>query len=98
MKVMICPLNGPRKDSEFVRGREVREMPESLTCGNETLGAHRFLENQAGDEVAEWWMHAPSSYWFIARRNIGTGEIVKTYSVEEFFGRPTRSLIDRLAA
>ncbi|MEZ5934923.1 MAG: sarcosine oxidase subunit delta [Alphaproteobacteria bacterium] len=95
---MTCPLNGPRKASEFVRGREVKEVPESLTCSNRASGAHGFLKDHDDDEVAEWWMHAPTSYWFIARRNKATEEIVKTYTVEEFFGLSERAGVDKLAA
>ena len=32
MKIMNCPLNGPRNISEFVYGGEVKAMPNILTC------------------------------------------------------------------
>ena len=32
MKLMPCPLNGPRPLSEFAYGGEVRAMPEPDTC------------------------------------------------------------------
>ena len=58
------------------------------TCSDETWAAHLFLEDNVAGDVCEWWMHAPTSYWFIARRNTITEEIIKTYTVEEFFGAP----------
>ena len=98
MKIMTCPLNGPRNISEFVCGREVREMPDPLSCSDEAWAAHLFLEDNAAGDVIEWWMHGPTSYWFIARRNTVTDEIIQTYSVEEFFGTPTSIDADKEAA
>ncbi len=98
MKIMTCPLNGPRNISEFVCGREVREMPDPLSSSDEAWAAHLFLEDNVAGEVIEWWMHAPTSYWFIARRNTITEEIVRTYSVEEFFGTQTSMTADKEAA
>lgn len=98
MKIMTCPLNGPRNISEFVCGRVVREMPDPLSCSDEAWAAHLFLEDNVAGEVIEWWMHAPTSYWFVARRNTITEEIIQTYSVEEFFGTQTGMTADKEAA
>ncbi|MEM8951500.1 MAG: sarcosine oxidase subunit delta [Pseudomonadota bacterium] len=98
MKIMNCPLNGPRDISEFVRGREVKEMPDPSTCSDETWSAHLFTGDNADSEVCEWWMHAPTSYWFIARRNTIDEEIVKTYTVEDFFGASTDAGGEKAAA
>ncbi|MGI9418803.1 MAG: hypothetical protein ACR2RA_13290 [Geminicoccaceae bacterium] len=43
-------------------------------------------------------MHAPTSYWFIARRNTVTEEIVETYTVEDFFGTSADAGVDKAAA
>lgn len=86
MDILTCPLNGPRRISEFVCGREVREWPHPLNITCDASPAHRFMEEKVADEVMEWWMHAPSGYWFIACRNTLTDRISDTYSVEEFFG------------
>ena len=98
MKIMTCPLNGRRNIAEFICGREVKEMPDPSTCSDETWAAHLFLEDNVAGEVVEWWMHAPTSYWFIARRNTVTEEIIKTYTVEEFFGGPADETVDKEAA
>ena len=98
MKLMTWPLDGQRKMSEFICGREVKETPDPLTCSDAAWAAHLFLTDNAANEVCEWWLHAPTSYWFIARRNTITGEFIQTYSVEEFFGKESNSDCNRVAA
>ncbi len=43
-------------------------------------------DNPAG-EVIEWWLHAPTAFWFIARRDTRTDEILETMTVREFMAR-----------
>jgi sarcosine oxidase subunit delta len=35
--------------------------------------------------VLEWWLHGPSSYWFIAERHNASDEIIRTYPADELF-------------
>lgn len=98
MKVMTCPLNGARNISEFICGREVKEMPDPASCSDETWAVHLFMEDNVAGEVVEWWMHTPTSYWFIARRNTITEEIIKTYTVEDFFGASADAGVEKVAA
>ena len=35
--------------------------------------------------VREWWMHTPSSYWFIVERHNQTDEVIRTYDPAELF-------------
>ncbi len=35
--------------------------------------------------VLEWWMHTPSSYWFIAERHTGADEIMRTFDPQANF-------------
>ena len=84
MKIMPCPLNGPRAISEFVCGGEVREMPDPERCTDAEWAAHVFLEDNAAGEVFEWWLHVPTAFWFIARRDTVTDEILGTWTVEAF--------------
>ena len=44
MKIMHCPLNGPRNISEFVYGGEVVEMPDPATASDAEWADHVFLE------------------------------------------------------
>jgi len=85
MKIMPCPLNGPRNISEFVHGGEVRDMPNPTTCSDKEWAEYVFYsDNQAG-VVTEWWLHAASGYWFIAERHTVTDEIIRTYDPSEIF-------------
>ena len=85
MKILNCPLNGPRNISEFVWGGEVREMPNPSDLSDRDWGAWVFLENNTAGIIREWWCHVPTSFWFIAERNTVTDEIVKTYTAGELF-------------
>ena len=79
MKVMNCPLNGPRNISEFVWGGEVKPMPDDSKLSDREWADYVFLENNTAGVVREWWCHAPSNTWFIAERNTLSDEVVRTY-------------------
>jgi sarcosine oxidase subunit delta len=85
MKIMNCPLNGPRNISEFVWGGEVKPMPDDSKLSDWEWAEYVFLENNTAGIVREWWCHVPTSFWFIAERNTVTDEIVKTYPASELF-------------
>ena len=90
MKIMPCPLNGPRNIEEFVCAGEVIPEPDPDATGDDDWSAYLFIqENQAGVD-REWWYHVPTSFWFIAERNTVTDEIVDTYPPDEIFGREPR--------
>jgi sarcosine oxidase subunit delta len=86
MKILNCPLNGPRNISEFVWGGEVKATPEPVVSDRD-WGAYVFLEDNSAGIVREWWCHVPTSFWFIAERNTVTDEIVRTYPAGELFKR-----------
>ena len=85
MKIMNCPLNGPRNVLEFVWGGEVKTMPDPVRCSDKEWAEYTFLENNTAGVVREWWCHVPSSYWFIVERNTVTDEIIRTYPASEVF-------------
>src|SRR5262252_3867521 len=85
MKILNCPLNGPRNISEFVWGGEVKPMPDPGAGSDRDWGAFVFLENNTAGVVREWWCHVPTSFWFIAERNTVTDEIIRTYAAGEVF-------------
>jgi sarcosine oxidase subunit delta len=93
VKVMTCPLNGPRNISEFVYGGEVVAHPDPHRCPDEEWTDFVFFENNSAGVVREWWFHAPTAYWFIAERNTVTDEIIRTYPSKELFA--TRQDFDR---
>lgn len=82
MKIMNCPLNGPRNINEFVYGGEVQAMPTPEADGA-AWARYTFIRRNAAGVVREWWFHAASGYWFIAERNTATDEIVRTYPAAE---------------
>ena len=85
MKLMTCPLNGPRNISEFACGGEVVEQPDPRSLDDAAWADHVFLSNNVYGVVREWWCHVPSTYWFIAERNTVTDEILRTYPAAELF-------------
>jgi len=92
MKIMDCPLNGPRNISEFACRGEVKTMPDPDKASDRDWADYLFMQTNAAGVVREWWIHLPSSYWFIAERDTRTGEIVKTFPPDELFKRPNRKL------
>lgn len=84
MKIMICPLNGPRNISEFSYGGEVKARP-APGAGPDAVADYVFLKENWPGVTREWWFHMPTSYWFIAERNLGTDEIVRTYPASDLF-------------
>ena len=85
MKLLCCPLNGPRNISEFVHGGEVRDMPDPQTCSDREWAEYVFYPANHGGVIAEWWLHVPSGYWFIAERDRITDEVIRTYDPSERF-------------
>ena len=87
MKLMNCPLNGPRNIQEFLYGGEVVEEPDPEACSDAEWSDYVFLESNETGVVREWWYHVPTAYWFIAERNTVTDEIVRTYEVTKLFNK-----------
>ncbi|MFT4746698.1 MAG: sarcosine oxidase subunit delta [Bermanella sp.] len=85
MKIMVCPLNGPRNISEFVYGGEVTDMPDPNNCSDAEWADYVFYSDNNIGVVREWWLHAATSFWFIAERHTGTDNVVRTYNASEIF-------------
>jgi sarcosine oxidase subunit delta len=79
MKILTCPINGPRPIQEFTFGGEVREMPNPSTSSDEQWADYIF--NRAGEPAVkrEWWFHMASNTWFIAERDNMTDEVIRTF-------------------
>jgi sarcosine oxidase subunit delta len=84
MKILTCPLNGPRNISEFVWGGEVKLHPP-LDCTDAEWVDYAVLENNTAGVVREWWYHVPTAYWIIAERDTVKDVIVRTYPASELF-------------
>ena len=85
MKIINCPLNGPRNASEFVWGGAVVGEPDPATCSDAAWADYVFLHDNKPGIVREWWLHAPTAYWFIAERNTVTDVILRTYHAADLF-------------
>lgn len=82
MKIMICPLNGPRNISEFAYGGEVKPVPAADAPAPDWADYVYYHDNQPGI-VREWWLHVPTSYWFVAVRDVTSDTIIATYRPDE---------------
>lgn len=87
MKILNCPLNGPRNISEFVWGGEVRAAPDPAASSDQAWTEYLFLENNTAGAIHEWWLHVPSNYWFIAHRNTVSDVVIETMTVDAYFAR-----------
>lgn len=83
MKLLACPVNGPRPVSEFFYWGELREMPVPKEATDPQWADYVFNRDGASAIKREWWYHAPSGVWFIAERDTANDEVVRTY----LFGR-----------
>ncbi len=82
MKIMTCPLNGPRNISEFAYGGEVRAMPNPGAAPADWAD-YVFLKDNPAGVVREWWVHTPTNFWFIAERDLRSDAILRTITVDE---------------
>jgi len=86
MKLITCPLNGPRPLLEFVCGGELRDMPDPDLCSDGEWAAYLFKRDSTPGVKREWWCHIPSGYWFIAERDTAADVFLKTYDAADIRG------------
>lgn len=86
MKIMPCPLNGPRNIAEFHYGGVAGSAPDPAAATDREWAEYLFIEDNTRGVVREWWFHVPTAYWFIAERNTATDEILRTYPPSEIYG------------
>jgi sarcosine oxidase subunit delta len=82
MKIMVCPLNGPRPVIEFAYGGEVRVSPDPETCSDADWSAYVFNRSGSPRVKYEWWCHIASGYWLIALRDTARDVVLDTFSAE----------------
>jgi sarcosine oxidase subunit delta len=78
MKLMTCPINGPRAISEFAYGGEVRSMPDPQEADDAAWSDYVFNRNSLPATKPEWWCHTPSGVWFVAERDTATDTVRRT--------------------
>ncbi|MEO2034882.1 MAG: sarcosine oxidase subunit delta [Planctomycetaceae bacterium] len=79
MKIIHCPINGPRPLQEFHFGGEVRTAPDPETTSAADWADYVFNRHGEPGVKREWWYHVPSGTWFVAERDNQTDEFVRTY-------------------
>ena len=85
MKIMPCPLNGPRNIQEFICAGIVEPHPDPNRCSDDEWTEFVWMEENLAGVVREWWCHVATAYWFIAERNTVTDEILATYPADRVF-------------
>ncbi|MEJ6744427.1 MAG: sarcosine oxidase subunit delta [Parasphingorhabdus sp.] len=95
MKLLTCPLNGPRNISEFTYGGEFHLMPDQNKTDARQWAEYVFFHDNAAGVVTEWWCHTASTFWFLAERNTITDQVIRTFEASEVFSqRKARSVIE----
>lgn len=95
MKIINCPLNGPRNAQEFVCGGEVKRPPAQYNPGDEANTRqwvdYVFMEENPRGLIQEWWCHVASGYWFIAERDTVTDTMLRTFTTRELFAQTSKT-------
>lgn len=79
MKILDCPLNGPRNITEFQYLGPLRQ-EEAEDAAN--LVARVFFPPNPAGVLVEWWRHTTSNTVFLAERNTLTDEVLRTWLPE----------------
>ena len=82
MKLLTCPMNGPRNVSEFQYLGPCRPGPDPNTTSDADWAAHLFGAPPPGEALTEWWRHTPSNTVFLAERDPITGAVARTWLPE----------------
>lgn len=83
MKLLHCPINGPRPLQEFVFGGEFRPSPPPEQASDRDWAEFVFHRRGEPGLRREWWYHLASGTWFIAERENAKDEITRTYLYSE---------------
>lgn len=78
MKLMPCPLNGPRNIDEFQYLGPLRPDPDP-DATDADWAAHLFRAENRPGAMVEWWRHTPSNTVFLAERHTVTDTILRTW-------------------
>jgi sarcosine oxidase subunit delta len=79
VKILNCPINGPRPLQEFQYGGEVRAMPDPASASDTEWTDYLFNRRGEPGIVLEWWYHLASGTWFVAERDLVNDVFLRTY-------------------
>lgn len=83
MKLIDCPLIGPRPAAEFVYGGPWREMPDPEGCDDAAWGRYVFHRAGAPGVKRELWYHTPTGIWLVAERDTLTDVFHRTLTLAQ---------------
>ena len=83
MKILNCPLNGPRNISEFTYGGEYRAAPDPDAASDRDWAEHLYFPDNPDGVVLEWWCHTASAFWFLVERDTRSDRILRVFRAEE---------------
>jgi sarcosine oxidase, subunit delta len=79
MKLLTCPMNGPRNIDEFECFGPVRTPPDPAATGDRDWARQLFAAENRRGIITEWWRHVPSNVYFLAERHIVSNEVLRTF-------------------
>jgi sarcosine oxidase subunit delta len=79
MKIIHCPINGPRPAQEFHYGGQFRAMPDPDAVSDDQWADYIFNRDGEPGIKREWWYHLPSGTWFVAERDNCSDQFLRTY-------------------
>ena len=82
MRIIDCPLIGPRPVAEFNYGGAVGE-PPIVDPTPDQLAAQVFYRAGAPGLLREWWYHRPTGRWFVLERDTATDRVHRVVTPEE---------------
>lgn len=88
MKLLTCPMNGPRNIDEFQSLGPVRPRLDPDSTADADWSRHLFRAENRKGTVVEWWRHVPSNYFFLAERDLVSNEVIRTFAAPEPDSRP----------
>lgn len=88
MKLLSCPMNGPRNIDEFQSFGPVRATLDPDATADPDWSRHLFRAENRKGTVVEWWRHVPSNYFFLAERDLVSNEIIRTFAASALDCRP----------
>ena len=83
MKLLTCPMNGPRNIDEFQSLGPVRAALNPDSTNDADWSRHLFRAENRKGTVVEWWRHVPSNYFFLAERDLVSNEIIRTFEASD---------------
>lgn len=79
MKLLACPVNGPRNIDEFQCLGPVRAAVDAAALSDTQWTAQLFRAENRRGVVTEWWRHVPSNVFFLVERDIVSNTVLRSF-------------------